>query len=141
MTEHWFIAGEYSFQALNTFENQFVGIDSFTYEDASTFALGGFYIPDYTAFNKYLKRITYRAGVRFSNTGMVINDTSVDDFGITFGVGLPLGANGGSFSNLNLGFEYGTRGTTDFMLIEENYFKINVGLSLNDRWFQKRKIN
>ena len=44
-------------------------------------------------------------------------------------------------SNLNLGFELGKRGTTDANLIEESYFKVNVGLSLNDRWFQQRKIN
>jgi hypothetical protein len=48
---------------------------------------------------------------------------------------------GGDFSNINVGFELGRRGTTDANLIEESYFKINLGLSLNARWFVKTKIN
>jgi hypothetical protein len=69
---------------------------------------------------------------------MVVNDVDINNFGITFGVGLPLGR---SLSNLNLGFELGKRGTTRADLVEENYLKINIGISLNDRWFRKRKIN
>jgi len=137
----WFLGGEYSFQKLSTFTNEFVDIDNFTYQDASTLAFGGYFIPDYTSFTSYLKRVTYRAGVRFEQTGMVVNDTEINNFGITFGVGLPLASGNGGFSNINLGFEYGKRGTTEANLIEENYFKVNIGLSLNDRWFVKRKIN
>ncbi len=138
----WFLGGEYSFQKLSTFENEFIEIDNFSYQDASSFAFGGYYIPDYTSFTSYLSRVTYRAGLRFDQTGMVINNTEINNFGITFGVGLPLAGSGASvYSNINLGFEIGKRGTTDANLIEENYFKINVGLSLNDKWFSKRKIN
>ncbi len=137
----WFFGGEYSFQKLSSFRNDFVVVDNFTYQDASTFALGGYYIPDYTSFTSFLKRVIYRAGVRMEKTGMIVNDQEIDNFGITFGVGLPLASGTSGFSNINLGFEVGKRGTTEASLIEENYFKINVGLSLNDRWFRKRKIN
>jgi len=69
---------------------------------------------------------------------MIVNNAEINDFGITFGVGLPLGR---SLPNINLGFEIGKRGTTEADLIEENYIKINLGFSFNDIWFQKRKIN
>lgn len=134
----WFLGAEYSFQGLSTFTNDFVDVDNIRYQDASSMALGGFFVPDYASFSNYLKRVTYRAGVRMQNTGMVVNDTQINDFGITFGLGLPLG---GSFSNLNLGFELGSRGTTTADLIRENYLKVNIGLSLNDRWFRKRQID
>ncbi|MFD0798808.1 hypothetical protein ACFQZJ_15155 [Maribacter chungangensis] len=134
----WFIGGEYSFQGLSAFENSFLGVENVVYNDASSFALGGFITPDSGSFSSYLKQMTYRAGLRLDKTGMVVSDVEINNFGITFGVGLPLGR---SLSNLNLGFELGKRGTTRANLIEENYIKINVGLSLNDRWFQKRKIN
>jgi len=134
----WFVGGEYSFQGMSSFENTFLGADSISYEDASSYALGAFITPDHKSFTSYLKRITYRAGLRLDKTGMIVNDVDINNFGITFGLGLPLGR---SFSNLNLGFELGRRGTTRANLVEESYFKINVGLSLNDRWFQKRKIN
>jgi len=134
----WFIGGEYSLQGLSAFENPFLGVDNIVYEDASSFAFGGFITPDSGSFSSYFKRMTYRAGLRLDRTGMVVNDVDINNFGITFGVGLPLGR---SLSNLNLGFELGKRGTTRANLIEENYVKINIGLSLNDRWFQKRRIN
>ncbi len=134
----WFLGAEYSFQELNKFSNDFLEVDNLTYQDASSISLGGYYVPDYTSFTSYIKRVTYRAGLRYANTGMIVNNKEISNFGITFGMGLPLG---GGFSNLNLGFEVGKRGTTDADLIEENYLKVNIGLSLNDKWFLKRKIN
>ena len=134
----WFVGAEYAFQGLSSFENRFLGADNLRYKDASSFAFGGYFVPDYGSFSSYFKRITYRAGIRLDKTGMEVNNKDINNFGITFGLGLPLG---GSFSNLNLGFELGRRGTTDADLIEESYLKINIGLSFNDRWFQKRKIN
>ena len=133
----WFLGAEYSFQGLSSFSNDFLALDNLTYKDASSYAFGGFFIPDYSAFNGYLKRITYRAGIRYDKTGMIVNNKDINNFGITFGLGLPLK---GNYSNLNLGFELGRRGTTDADLVEESYFKINIGLSLNDLWFSKRKI-
>ena len=134
----WFVGAEYSFQDYSSFENRFVSVENLEYIDASSMAFGVYFIPDYASFTSYLKRVNYRAGLRYDKTGLMINGKEINNFGITFGFGLPLG---GSFSNLNLGFELGRRGTTDANLIEESYLKIGIGLSLNDRWFQKRKIN
>lgn len=134
----WFIGAEYSLQAVSSFRNDFIDPENIAYEDANTIRVGGYFVPDYASFTSYLKRITYRAGARTSKTGLIVNDTSINDFGITFGLGLPVG---GGFSNMNIGFEYGKRGTTVANLIEETYFKVSVGLSFNDKWFQKRKIN
>lgn len=134
----WFMGAEYSFQQYSDFDNGFLGLQNVTYNDASTYAFGGYWIPDYRALSGYFKRVTYRAGLRYDVSGLEVNGKEINNFGITFGLGMPLG---GSFSNLNLGFELGRRGTTDANLIEESYLKINIGLSLNDIWFQKRKIN
>ena len=134
----WLLGGEYSFQEFSTFRNDFLGLDNVTYQDASTMAVGGYFIPDYKSFTNYLKRINYRAGVRYDVTGLVVNGVEINDFGINFGLGLPLP---NSFSNLNIGFELGKRGTTRANLIEENYFNISIGLSLNAKWFTKTKIN
>ncbi|WP_394750297.1 hypothetical protein [Spongiimicrobium salis] len=138
-TRKWFVGAEYSFQQLSDFSNDFLAVSNFRFDDASSFAIGGFYIPNYSTFTGYFKRVTYRLGARVSKSGMIVNDTEINDFGITFGVGLPLGR---GFSNINLGFEVGNRGTTDANLIKESYFNVNLGISLNDSfWFQKRKLN
>ncbi|MDX1314409.1 MAG: hypothetical protein R3356_02805 [Eudoraea sp.] len=134
----WFLGAEYSMQELSTFENQFITYENLEYQDASTISVGGYWVPDYSSFSSYLNRITYRAGLRFDQTGMVVNNEEINNFGITFGFGLPLGRD---FSNLNLGFEVGRRGTTANELVEESYFKVSLGLSFNSLWFQKRKIN
>lgn len=134
----WFVGGEYSFQKFSEFRNDFLAQENVVFEDASVMALGTYFIPDYRSISGYFNRITYRAGLRYEETGLMVNNKEINNLGITFGFGLPLGA---SFSNLNLGFELGRRGTTDAGLVEESYFKVNVGLSLNDKWFVKRKIN
>ena len=98
--------------------------------------MGGFYIPKYDSYTSFLSRVVYRAGFRYENTGLILNNKSINDYGMTFGLGLPVGV-----SNVNIGFEFGKKGTTSNGLIEENYFNLSVGLSLNDIWFVKRKIN
>ena len=82
--------------------------------------------------------MVYRAGMRFENTGLKINNEPIKEFGISFGVGIPVGR---AFSNANFGFEVGKRGTTNQNLIQENFVNFQLSLSLNDRWFEKRKFN
>ena len=135
----WFLGAEYSFQQLNSFENSFLRIDNVRYDNAQTVAFGGYFIPNYSSFSGYFSKITYRAGIRYEETGLIVNDREINNFGITFGFGLPLG--GINPSNVNLGFELGRRGTTAAGLVEESRLKINLGISLNDKWFRKRKIN
>ncbi|RZV70613.1 MAG: hypothetical protein EX254_00370, partial [Flavobacteriaceae bacterium] len=134
----WFMGAEYASQKTSQFSNRIFTIENATFEDASTFSFGGFYIPKYNSLSSYLQRVVYRAGIRFENTGLNINTESINEFGISFGVGLPVGR---AFSNANLGFEIGKRGTTNQNLIQENFFNFSLSLSLNDRWFVKRKYD
>ncbi|MFT4781642.1 MAG: long-subunit fatty acid transport protein [Psychroserpens sp.] len=134
----WFVGGEYTRQNTSEFANPIVSIQNSNFENASNVSFGGFFIPDYNSFGSYWKRLTYRAGFYFENTGLVINEETINEFGISFGVGLPVG---NVFSNANLGVEYGKRGTTNQNLIEENFLSLKISLSLNDRWFEKRKYN
>ena len=123
--------------------------NTFRYDGSDRISLGGYYTPKATSISSYWDRVTYRAGMRYENTGLSIdgsglgtNFSKVNDFGMSFGLGLPLGR---KLSNLNLGFEFGKKGITSNNLIQENYFNIRVGLSLNavgrQAWFQKRRID
>jgi len=134
----WFAGVEYTYLKSSQFSNRLLTIQNASYEDATTLALGGFYIPKYDSFNRFWKRIVYRAGLRFEDTGLRVNTEDIKEFGISFGVGLPVGR---IFSNANLGFEIGKRGTKSANLVEENFIKFQLSLSLNDRWFEKRKFN
>ncbi|MDA9303718.1 hypothetical protein N9Q03_01115 [Flavobacteriaceae bacterium] len=134
----WFAGVEYTYLKASQFSNRLLTIDNATYQDASTLSIGGFYIPKYDSFNRYWKRIVYRTGIRFEDTGLRINNEDIKEFGISFGVGLPVGR---IFSNANLGFEFGSRGVNTANLVKENFIKFQLSLSLNDRWFEKRKFN
>ena len=137
--KNWYLGLEYTNQKTSNFMNRHVELDNslanVKYINASKFKLGGFYIPNYNSIGNYWKRIVYRAGIRYEGSGINIVGQDINEFGISFGVGLPAGK---LFSNVNLGFEIGSRGTTDFGLIQENFFNTFLSLSLNDKWFEKR---
>lgn len=134
----WFAGVEYTHSGSNVLGNRFDNITNVSFTDGQRFAVGGFYIPKYYSFTNYLSRITYRAGFRYEKTGLVINGQDINDTAVTLGFGLPLAGVGGS--NLNIGLEYGQRGTKSAALIQENYFNLSISLSLNDRWFVKRRF-
>ena len=134
----WFIGAEYTSITSSVFSNDLISIENSEFEDSSKISFGGFYIPDYASFSKFWNRVVYRAGFYSEKTGLVINNESINEFGISFGLGIPAG---GLFSNVNTTVEFGKRGTTNEDLVEENFVNFQLSLSLNDRWFIKRKYN
>ena len=134
----WFAGIETEFQKTSNFSNPLYSSSTTKYENATSLSLGGFYIPEYNSFTSFFKRVVYRAGLHFEKTGLNIKDESINEFGMSFGLGLPVGS---FFSNANLGIEIGKRGTVNSNLIQENFINFQLSLSLNDRWFQKRKYD
>ncbi|MCL9770687.1 hypothetical protein NAT47_09670 [Flavobacterium sp. HXWNR69] len=132
----WLIGTEITLTENKKLVNRFEDQANVSYENSTRIALGGYYVPKYDSFSSYFERIIYRAGFKYENIGLVINNQSIKDYGINIGFGLPLG-----FSKVDLGFELGKRGTTSANLIEENYFNLSIGLNLGARWFEKRKID
>ncbi|HEY6144323.1 MAG TPA: hypothetical protein VIV55_13000 [Flavobacterium sp.] len=135
-SKKWLFGGEVSFQEAGELANNYNTIDDVTYETYQRYSIGGYYTPNANPFSSYIKRITYRGGFKFEKTGLVVNSTSINDRALTLGMGFPIT---GSLSNINLGLEYGKKGTTSNDLVEENYFNVNVSFSLNDKWFVKSK--
>ena len=59
-----------------------------------------------------LRRRLKKSRRRYDETGLVVEGREINNFGITFGFGVPIvGTGTDRFSNLNLGFELGRRGT------------------------------
>lgn len=136
-SKKWFVGTELTFQGKNDLGSQ-GNLPNLSYENSTRFAVGGYYIPKYNSFRNYFERIVYRAGFRHENTGLVVENQSIRDTGVSLGFGFPVGL---SISNINLGLEFGRKGTTSHNLIQENYFNINIGLSFSDRWFIKPKYD
>jgi hypothetical protein len=143
--DKWYAGIEYENQDAISTSGLLGNINSaYRYNKANRISLGGFYLPKINSISSYWNRVTYRAGLRYENTGLLVDGsgnnsdfTEIKDFGISFGLGLPLKR----LSTVNMGFEFGKRGTLENNLIEENYFNFRLSLSLSDRWFVKRKID
>lgn len=121
------------------------GFNSQNLADNYRFGLGGEYTPDPTSMNSYFKRVTYRAGVKYAKAPVQINNQQINDVSLTAGLTLPLGTAPRppeyNQSVLNLGVAIGQRGTTEGNLIRENYIRFMVGLSINNTWFIKPKLD
>ena len=105
--------------------------------DSKRYAFGIQYTPNSKA-NNYLATVHYRAGLNYQNSNLIINGLQLDQYGTTFGVGLPLKR---LKSVLHLSVEWGERGTTEKGLLKESYWKTRFGITLNDLWFVKRKYD
>ncbi len=108
------------------------------YESNSWRFAGGFEItPDRNSLSQYLKRMTYRTGLSIENYPFLANGNTVRDFGITFGLSMPVNR----ISSLDLAVKWGKKGDKALNGIEENYFKIYFGITFNDQWFIKRRFD
>jgi len=134
----WLVGTTLAFQGSGEFNNYYNTSEDVRYENYSKYAVGGYYIPNYTSFSSYFSRVTYRAGLKYEKIGLVVNNESINDVGMTIGAGFPIT---GSFSNVNFGIEFGKKGTVSSNLIQENYINFSLGFSFNDKWFVKSKFN
>lgn len=134
----WLVGTTIAFQGDGKLNNYYNSSDNVRYEKYSKYAVGGYYVPNYTSFSSYFSRITYRAGLKFEKTGLIVNNESINDVGMSLGAGFPIT---GTFSNVNFGIEFGKKGTTSAGLVQENYLNFSLSFSFNDKWFVKSKFN
>jgi hypothetical protein len=136
----WMFSAEY--EAVMWSEYSFLGeIDPLA--NTSMLRFGGFYIPSISDAKKYFNRVVYRAGFYTGKDMIVVNGTQLPVWGVTMGFGLPIrryNAYSNQFSTVNMSFEFGKRGNSSVPL-SENFFRLNLGISLGDLWFQKRKFD
>jgi len=100
-------------------------------------AAGGEWVPRLVSKIYFLK-MAYRIGGNYEKTNLELNGEAIRQAGITFGFGLPFAR---TASKIHLGAEIGRRGTTSNNLISENYYRIRLGLSLNERWFMRYRVD
>jgi len=119
---------------------QYRGIDGqapSNIKSAYRMALGFEFTPNLASPSSYLKRMTYRTGVSLDNYPYLVNNNNVRDFGINFGLSLPVSR----VSSLDIAVKFGQRADLQTNTIEEKYFKLYFGVTFNDQWFIKRKFD
>ncbi|UCH64910.1 MAG: hypothetical protein JSW63_09865 [Ignavibacterium sp.] len=111
----------------------FSGVNTPNLRDVHRFGLGFEHALVYQPGRTTWEQIRWRLGLSYVMTQYVINGTDITQFGTYAGLSFPLGV-GNTF---DLDFEYSFRGTTDNNLVQENFFRINVGISFGEIWFQR----
>ena len=120
------------------------------YVDTNTFKAGFEYTPNRFDVRRYLRRMAYRIGGRYSDYYQTYNGMKINQYAITAGVGFPLRFMGAT--SIDVGFEYGCRGTIGSIInsmgqrigmIRQDYFKVSLGLSMfgEDYWFVRPKYD
>ena len=105
------------------------------FRDSEYMGFGLQFVEAKTYSSKYYRRIIYRVGAYKQKTYLELNGQDIDDKGVTFGIGMPVG-----MLLLNLNCQIGTRGTTEHNLYKEKYFLVHFNATLHDYWFIKRKF-
>ncbi len=131
------VTGDYYMQDWTSVDNSSLNEEGFNLAAAKSMHAGIEYTPDFEAFRGYQNLISYRLGGYINESYVMVGDYQLKDYGITFGVGLPMGR---TMTSLNVAFTLGTRGTLENNLVKENYGIITFSLTLHDRWFYKRKF-
>lgn len=110
------------------------------YDNRSRFAVGAQYTPDPTD-KHYMKRMQYRIGANYSTPYLRVNGAEgPSEMTLSAGLGLPISNHNNNRSTVNVSLQWLRRKPATSGLITENYFLVNVGLTFNENWFMKFKI-
>lgn len=110
--------------------------------------LGGELTPDPGSVEHYFQRVSYRAGVAVAQLPYQPGGKTLYDRSVSWGFGFPLPtATPLEATTFSLGFTYGVRGNTDILNagtnasnVQETYIRGQFGVTLNNRWFIKRRL-
>ena len=141
----WLVTADFAMQNWSSFQafNMNQGLkNSMRVSAGVQYVPNAGYIPK-KALDGYAKKINYRAGVRYAKTALELKNTQLNEYALSLGVGLPVGTIYmlQTFSMVNIGVEFGQRGTTSNGLIRENFLKASVGFTINDKWFGRARID
>jgi hypothetical protein len=111
---------------------------------------GGEFTPDPGSVEHYFQRVTYRFGLSVAEMPYRPQGQVLYDRAIHWGFALPLPTATALESTIvSLAFIYGIRGNTDYLYggggsgasnVRESYLRAQLGVTLSNRWFIKRRL-
>ncbi|MGP1550276.1 MAG: hypothetical protein ACTTI4_06140 [Prevotella fusca] len=108
------------------------------FTDRHKLTVGGDYCKG-ERYRGFFSRMHYRGGVSYATPYLRINgQDGPRELSASFGVGIPIINGYNNRSMLNISAEWVNQKAVG--LIKENTFRINVGLTFNERWFAKFKV-
>lgn len=112
--------------------------DSAVRDQSYRFNVGGEFVPEPGSVRSYFSRVTYRAGFYYGTDYLSLRNTDLNYYGVTVGASFPFKR---GLDQLHTALEIGRRGTETNGLVQMNFVRLHLGISLNDRWFIKRRYD
>lgn len=131
--QFWLVATDFKYANWSSFNSPFSN-DGLT--DSWRISLGMQIIPNIED-RKYFNKIQYRVGGYYGKSEVMYQGQNLQDLAVTMGLGFPFK----STARLNVSAIVGTRGNNDAGAIRETYYRLNIGLVLNDIWFNRRRLD
>lgn len=129
------IAADYSMQQYST--ANFFGAQGIDRHRAS---IGMEYIPEHITRNLF-RRARYRAGLHYATAHYTVDGKpGPTEYGATMGIGLPIMNRWNGKSIVNISGQYIHVRPNAPGMITENSLRLNIGLSFNETWFNKWKV-
>jgi hypothetical protein len=108
------------------------------FKDANNFAAGIEIKPWRSRVaNRFYQNWYYRTGFNYYSSYLKINSQPINGYSATLGIGIPLR---NQYSQLNIAFEAGTKGTTTDGLIREKFLLGHLNITINELWFVGKKF-
>lgn len=106
--------------------------------DRHKVTVGGEWVPNIMS-RKIYNRIHYRLGASYATPYVKVNgNDGPKEISVSAGFGIPITNSWNNKSILNISGQFVHSSAKD--LITENTFRINIGLTFNERWFMKWKV-
>ena len=135
--------GSVDFPSYNEATSQYT-LRSNLLQDRKRMSLGLDYVPDANHLRNYLKRVHYRLGAAYATPYYKVNgQDGPKEFSLSAGLGLPLlskwNLQVAMRPVLNISAQWVHTSAKD--LITDNTFRVTLGLTFNERWFAKWRVD
>ena len=122
----------------NTNTSEVYTLQSGLLKDLSKVTVGGEWLPQINS-RSFLKRVRYRVGASYATPYYKVNGVDgPKEISVSAGFGIPIVNTYNNKSLLNISGQWTHASATD--LLTENTFRINIGITFNERWFMKWKV-
>ncbi len=130
--------GAESFPVVNENTNNYELVNNY-YMDRHKVTVGAEWLPNRMS-RRFLNRVQYRIGASYATPYYKINgQDGPKELTLSAGFGIPLVNSWNNRSVLNISFQWANLSAKN--LVTENSFRVTIGLTFNERWFAKWKVD
>ena len=130
--------GAESFPVVNENTNNYELVNNY-YKDRHKVTVGAEWLPNRMS-RRFLNRVQYRIGASYATPYYKINgQDGPKELTVSAGFGIPLVNSWNNRSVLNISFQWANLSAKN--LVTENSFRVTIGLTFNERWFAKWKVD